>query len=745
MAATAFVFGTPEGGLYELAAGGRWDRVLEVASRRAEQLPLSQSEAILAAHAAHQLGEAEAEARFLALVSGDEDEIGRLARVRLGRLTLAADGDRAVELVLPAFPRTMPWPVREAATGVALAAVEGGVSAAGTSSLETAASQLSRSLRRRLEFALASADLENGRQRMERLMASSTRDLAALDAADQLARAPSLTPLEKWRVASTWYRHALYERAAPLFEDLAASPAAGVPNDEVHFLRGRCAFRQGQWDQAEEWYRGAVKLANRADRRADFEIHLARVFELRGELEPAVAAAIRAVRLKTTDQRRLFLARLRLRQGEPELAAKGISQVRSRASRARGEMMLAADDLRRGDGEGARAHLARVRGRAWSGAASVLAASLAVGGGRFEDGLAALDRAALSLDEFWTRQARQVVQSVPDEELAAWRQERRRELDESEGRARWRAYGRWASLENDSSVRQELRHEIESEFFSSWQDATPEFPPGLAADLWALGLHHEAARWDPSGFPRGEAAISAWSAWKFSQYQVPWRATRVADGAWRQAGSEVPTDVLPMDLQRALHPLPMAAMVREVASDAGIDWSLLAAVAREESRWQNEALSAVGARGLVQLMPATAAAVADRIGVPRPSADELFDPRTNLTLGGAELARLIEVFGGRVAPAVAAYNAGEHQARLWLDQCGPGCSDALYLVTISFSATRGYTAHVLASAATYAEIYDGVGAAGVDSRRSRSSGLSRRSGSLPAATLPVPATVRSPR
>jgi soluble lytic murein transglycosylase-like protein len=430
-----------------------------------------------------------------------------------------------------------------------------------------------------------------------------------------------------------------------------------------------------------------------------------------------VDAAIRAVRLKTTDQRRLFLARLRLRQGEPELAAKGISLVRSRASRSRGEMMLAADELRRGDGEAARAHLARVRGRAWSGAASVLAASLAVGGGRFEDGLATLDRAALSLDEFWTRQARQVVETVPDEVLAAWRQERRREVDQSEGRSRWRAYGRWASMEIDGTVRQRLRREIENEFFPGWRDATPEFPSGLAADLWALGLHHEAARWDPSGFPRGEAATSAWSAWKFVQYQAPWRAIRVADGAWRQAGSEVPTDVLPLDLQRALHPLPLAAMVRKVASDAGVDWSLLAAVAREESRWQNEALSAVGARGLVQLMPATAAAVADRIGVPRPSADELFEPRINLKLGGAELARLIEFFGGRVAPAVAAYNAGEEQAKLWLDQCGPGCSDALYLVTISFSATRGYTAHVLASAATYSEIYDEIDADAVDGTR----------------------------
>jgi soluble lytic murein transglycosylase len=104
-------------------------------------------------------------------------------------------------------------------------------------------------------------------------------------------------------------------------------------------------------------------------------------------------------------------------------------------------------------------------------------------------------------------------------------------------------------------------------------------------------------------------------------------------------------------------------------------------------------------------MPATAASVAERIGRPEPSAEDLFDPRINLELGGAELGRLVTVFGGRRAPAIAAYNAGEAQAKLWLDQCGQGCTDALYLLNISFRATRAYTAGVMAAAISYAELY----------------------------------------
>jgi soluble lytic murein transglycosylase len=155
--------------------------------------------------------------------------------------------------------------------------------------------------------------------------------------------------------------------------------------------------------------------------------------------------------------------------------------------------------------------------------------------------------------------------------------------------------------------------------------------------------------------------------------------------------------------------LPHSDLVREAAATGAVHWSLLAGVAREESRWDPEALSAVGARGLVQLMPSTAIAVAASSGLPEPSADDLFDPSLNLGLGARELGRLIETFEGRWAPAVAAYNAGEVQARMWLDQCGPECTNALYLLNISFGSTRAYTAGVLSAAVSYRELYGNSG------------------------------------
>ena len=134
-------------------------------------------------------------------------------------------------------------------------------------------------------------------------------------------------------------------------------------------------------------------------------------------------------------------------------------------------------------------------------------------------------------------------------------------------------------------------------------------------------------------------------------------------------------------------------------------WSLLAGVARAESRWNPDVLSKVGARGLMQLMPATAVAAGATNGHTAVSPDDLFEPMISLHLGAAELGRLLTAFGGNRAAAVAAYNAGEAQARLWLDQCGEDCSERRFVAQVSFSVTRGYTQEVLAAAGAYEELY----------------------------------------
>jgi soluble lytic murein transglycosylase-like protein len=693
-------------GLDDLARSGDWKRVLEVASRRADQLPLNTSEAMIAATAARILGERKPEARFLLVViAGDNDELRRLAGVQLAQLVAAAEPEKAAELTVPALGRGIPSQIREAATKIAKIVIESGLEPAQRAAIEGAVPKLPRGLRRDLELSLALTDSGRGRNRLERLLAGSTADLVALAAAEALLREGSLTAIEQWRVANALYRHAMYDRAVPILETLAATKGGSIPRDGPLFLLGRCAFRRDRWHEAIVWYRLALAQAATTGRRAEIEVHIGRCFELAGDLEEAQKAAVRAVQIKTTDDRRLFLARLRLRDGEPALAAQGIGQIRTRSDRDRGEVMLALDDLRRGASISAQRRLGAIRRPPWAAPAAVVVAEIAVREGDAVGALEALERAAITADGFWVRQARAVMATLPAAIVDEWRRRGTEESLKATERTQWVALGRLAALEPDEKRRGGIRRSVSLALERFAETPEPGFEPGLASELWHLGLEREAARWDPTGWPRGNAAASAWSAVGLLELGFPWRATRVADGAWRQAGNEVPTDVLPEPLRRALNPLPDPGLVRELAQAGGVDWNLLAAVVREESRWDPRALSAVGARGLVQLMPATAVAVAASIGEPTPAADDLFDPRISLRLGAAELGRLVKVFDGRRAPAVAAYNAGEVQARVWLDQCGSGCTDAHYLLNISFGSTRAYTADVVAAAENYRELY----------------------------------------
>jgi tetratricopeptide (TPR) repeat protein len=693
-------------GLEDLARTGDWKRVLEIATRRADQLPLNPTEAMIAARAARSTGDLKAEIRFLDIATGAANEdLGRLARVELAELVGGDDPALAVTLALPAFGRESPWQVRAHATEVSRSAVTLGVQPDQRSALEGSLRRLPRTLRRKLELDLALTDGQAGRQRLERLLAVSTRDLVALQAAEALNSFDKKTAKERWRIARTFYRHAIYDRAAPILEQLSEVQDGSVPRDEAAFLRGRCAFRRGRWPEAVAWYRKALSLERTLDTRAEIEVHIGRCHELAGDLDEAVEAAVRAVRLKTTDDRRLFLARLRLRRGEPDLAEHGIRRLRSRTDRARGEVMLAVDALRRGEHGAALLRLEKVRRDPWVTPAAILAAELAARDGDFDLAVGLLGRVKGPVNDYWANQARLVMGSLPQDRIDAWRLQRETDVAGAQERSLWRSLGKWAVLEPDPGERRLLGGMVEAAFATFESSEGRSFSPGLAAELWTMGLERDAAYWDPGGWPRGNAVASAWTASQLLMHGLPWQSTRVADGAWRQAGAEVPTSVLPAHLRRALYPLPETILVREAAEAGGVDWSLLAGVAREESRWDPHALSAVGARGLVQLMPSTAVAVAEASGLPPPSPDGLFIAKLNLRLGAIELGRLVEVFGGRWAPAVAAYNAGEVQARLWLDQCGPDCTSALYLLNISFSSTRSYTAGVLAAATSYKELY----------------------------------------
>ncbi|MCD4748956.1 MAG: lytic transglycosylase domain-containing protein [Thermoanaerobaculales bacterium] len=686
---------------------GRFDPILSerdtpmtvsAALRRNRQLPLSETQALVAAHAARAVGDQAAEVELLerAMAGGPLAEV---ARIELAEAVAEADGERAVALVLQTLESPGTPQLREAALEVALLVLRSGVMPVTRLKLEKIVPRLPRSSRGRLQVGLADPKDNSWRRVLGRMLKLNRVDLAAFEAAHILNELPDLTPRERWYVARCFYQHALYEVAAPKLQALVEGKGRGVPIWEASFLRGRCAFRGDQWSEAVTWYRRALTAVPNREREAELRVHLARALELGGDLGQAVEQARLAVLADTTDSRRLFLARLRLRSGRVDLAEAGIARIRLRSERSRGRLLVALHFFAMAQVDVGLEALNRVSSRPWRGPAHVLAATVLAEAGQFDQALQRLERAAPELDIFWGGLARETMGDLPGELVGKWREQQRSAVVEG-GAASRRALRKWSVLEWDPRELSKVRKAVAK---SRPLDVSMEEPvvTGLAGLLWQHGLRAGAVRWDPNAFPVGTPEEALWTARTFSAEEMPWRAIRAADTSWRSRGADVPLRAYPEVLEIASYPLPHLQRVREVATAADIDWTVVAGVAREESRWNPGVLSRVGARGLMQLMPATAADVATSIGFAVPLQEDLFDPGLSLQLGSKELGRLVAAFDGFIAPAVAAYNAGEAQSRQWLDQCGKGCDTARFLLTMTFGATRTYTADVLAAAEVY--------------------------------------------
>lgn len=134
-------------------------------------------------------------------------------------------------------------------------------------------------------------------------------------------------------------------------------------------------------------------------------------------------------------------------------------------------------------------------------------------------------------------------------------------------------------------------------------------------------------------------------------------------------------------------------------------WTMIHAIARQESQFDREIVSHAGARGLMQLMPATARETAGKIGVGFDATALTKDSGYNIQLGSAHFQRLLDYFGGSYPLAVAAYNAGQGNVNKWIRANGdPRDSSVdwtLWIEKIPFSETRNYVQRVLENAVVY--------------------------------------------
>jgi len=128
------------------------------------------------------------------------------------------------------------------------------------------------------------------------------------------------------------------------------------------------------------------------------------------------------------------------------------------------------------------------------------------------------------------------------------------------------------------------------------------------------------------------------------------------------------------------------------------------AITRQESNFDSEAVSGAGARGLMQLMPATAQTVARRLNIRHQLGMLTADPQHNMRLGSAYLDQMLARFGGSLPLAAAAYNAGPGRVDEWLGAYGDprmGTDPLDWIEMIPFTETRNYVQRVIENVMVY--------------------------------------------
>lgn len=141
----------------------------------------------------------------------------------------------------------------------------------------------------------------------------------------------------------------------------------------------------------------------------------------------------------------------------------------------------------------------------------------------------------------------------------------------------------------------------------------------------------------------------------------------------------------------------------------GTNFTMVHALARQESQFAENAISHAGARGLMQFMPATAQEESRLAGVQYSANRLIDDPTYSMQLGSNHIERLINYYDGSYPLAVAAYNAGPGNVNRWLRENGDprrgGISWTEWIEKIGFFETKNYVQRVIENAVVYEHLY----------------------------------------
>lgn len=160
-------------------------------------------------------------------------------------------------------------------------------------------------------------------------------------------------------------------------------------------------------------------------------------------------------------------------------------------------------------------------------------------------------------------------------------------------------------------------------------------------------------------------------------------------------------------LERVKYKLEYRSQIEHYAAEQAVDPALVASMVYNESRFNPSAVSHVGARGLMQIMPETGKWLAGKFGEAESfSPERLFDVNTNLRYGCWYLGYLARSFDGDVVKMAAGYHAGQGRVAQWLED--PEISPdgrTLPVEKIPYPDTRQYVERVVKAHAIYRKLY----------------------------------------
>ena len=463
-------------------------------------------------------------------------------------------------------------------------------------------------------------------------------------------------------------------------------------------LRGMALYgKRRHYDEAAPVLGAAARLGGRHG--ADDAFHAARALARAGKASEAMAAYRRFVR----------------DHGEHRLAAEAeylAAQLEVARRRATGERSL----RRFLDGPRARANPSLARDAAWQLAFSAFEARRYTAAAERMGGYAALSPDRPTADPmvkarglYWRGRAlhlagqpraaivayRAAAAVEPLHWYALWARRRIREIGEEPGDP---------FAESDGAV-------------AELAPLPPLTPPGDVAFYARIGLRSEAIaalRSQEDGV-EGQAPAGRGLEALAALYHVLGHASRPYQKVVRQNPAELRQrpDGNRRWIWQAAYPRPYERALVEVSEGQRFPPELLWAVMRQESSYNPEAVSYADAIGLVQLMPATAARVAEGLGVPV-TREMLFDPELNVRLGGTYLGGLLRGFEGQIPLALAGYNAGGQRARQWAGGATRVPEDDLdlYVERIPIDQTRNYVRRVSSHYAHYRYLYSRQGNTG---------------------------------